>query len=93
MSDKCSCPCHTGAAMMHALPCCGPGSSSPPMTPPRGEPMPQTIEHYKANALRDQELILDMRTQTSKDSMTINKYRQRESASLGAPRPPNKGKS
>ena len=31
------------------------------MTPPRGEPMPQTIEHYKANALRDQELILALR--------------------------------
>lgn len=47
------------------------------MTPPRGEPMPKTIEHYKANALRDQELIDELVEQACKDSQTINKLRQK----------------
>lgn len=31
------------------------------LTPAKGEPMPRTVEHYQANAERDQELILEQR--------------------------------
>lgn len=35
------------------------------LTPPRGEPMPRTIEHYIARGDRDQELILKMKDEIS----------------------------
>jgi len=47
------------------------------VTPAKGEPMPKTIEHYQANALRDQELILEQKDEIAKQSQTINKLRQK----------------
>ena len=47
-------------------------------TPAKGEPMPRTIEHYQANALRDQELILEQRDEIAKLKQKINKLEQRK---------------
>jgi len=47
------------------------------LTPARGEPMPKTIEHYQANALRDQELIMEQKDEIAKQSQTINDLRQK----------------
>ena len=48
-----------------------------PRTQERGQPMPKTIGHYQANALRDQELILEQKDEIAKQSQTINKLRQK----------------
>ena len=53
------------------------------MTPPRGEPMPQTIENLKANALRDQELILEQREELAAKSMKINDLEQKLKSKKG----------
>lgn len=46
------------------------------VTPAKGEPMPRTVEYYKANAIRDQELILAMKAQISRLKQKINKLKQ-----------------
>lgn len=51
-----------------------------PISPARGEPMPRTIEHYQANALRDQELILEMKGEISALKHKNNQLTQKLSA-------------
>ena len=46
-------------------------------TPAKGEPMPRTVEHYKANAIRDHELILEQRDEIARLKQKINKLEQR----------------
>jgi len=48
-----------------------------PLTPAKGLPMPRTVEHYQANADRDQELILEQRVEISKLKSRVNKLQQR----------------
>ena len=48
-----------------------------PLTPAKGLPMPRTVEHYPANALRDQELILEQRAEIGRLKQRINKLEQR----------------
>lgn len=43
----------------------------------KGDAMPRTIEHYQANAMRDQELILEQKEEISKLKAKINKLEQR----------------
>ncbi len=45
-------------------------------TPSKGEPMPKTIQHYQANAERDQELILEQKEEISKLKQKVNKLGQ-----------------
>ena len=47
-----------------------------PITPAKGEPMPRTLEHYQANAERDQELILEQRAEIGRLKQKINKLEQ-----------------
>jgi len=47
-----------------------------PIPPRRGESMPKTIEHYQANAIRDQELILEQKDEISKLKVKVNQLRQ-----------------
>jgi hypothetical protein len=47
-----------------------------PLTPARGEPMPQTIEHYQANAARDQELILEQVDKIERLQLKLNQATQ-----------------
>lgn len=49
-----------------------------PKTPAKGLPMPRAIEHYQANALRDQELILEQKDEIAKLKQKINKLDQRK---------------
>ena len=49
----------------------------PPLTPAKGLPMPRTIEHYQANAARDQELILEQREELGRLKAKIIKRDQR----------------
>ena len=49
-----------------------------PLTPPKGQAMPRTVEHYQANAIRDQELILEQKAEISKLKVKINKLEQRK---------------
>ena len=48
------------------------------MTPARGEPMPRTVEYYQANAIRDQELIMEQKDEISRLKMKVNKLEQRK---------------
>ena len=48
------------------------------LTPAKGEPMPRTVEHYQANAERDQELILEQRDEIGRLKQRINKMEQRK---------------
>lgn len=48
-----------------------------PLTPPRGEPMPQTREHWEKRAAYDQELILEMKAEISKLKHKLNQAMQR----------------
>lgn len=47
-----------------------------PITPPRGEPMPQTQEYWEKRAIMDQDLILEQREDISKLKVRINKLEQ-----------------
>ena len=49
-----------------------------PLTPPRGQAMPRTVEYYQANAIRDQELIMEQKAEISKLKVKINKLEQAE---------------
>ena len=49
-----------------------------PLTPPKGQAMPRTVEHYQANAIRDQELIMEQKAEISKLKVKINKLEQRK---------------
>jgi len=48
-----------------------------PLTPAKGEPMPRTVEHYQANAERDQELILEQRDEIGRLKQKLNKLQQK----------------
>ena len=48
-----------------------------PITPAKGLPMPRTVEHYQANADRDQELILEMKDEIGRKNQRINKLEQK----------------
>ena len=48
--------------------------SSPP---PYQGPMPRTVEHYQANAIRDQELILEQRDEIRRLKHKANQLQQK----------------
>lgn len=48
-----------------------------PIPPPRGEPMPQTVEGCQAVMERDAELMLEMKAEISSLKQTINNLRQK----------------
>ncbi len=48
-----------------------------PLTPPRGEPMPQTREYWEKRAAMDLELIMEMKEEISKLKHTVNQLRQK----------------
>lgn len=48
-----------------------------PVTPARGDPMPQTREYWEARALRDQELILEMKAKIERLEGKLNSCRQK----------------
>jgi hypothetical protein len=48
-----------------------------PIPPARGEAMPKTIDHYKANAIRDMELIMEQKAEIEKLKQTVNQLRQK----------------
>ncbi len=47
------------------------------ITPAKGEPMPQTLEYYRAMAQRDLELIMEQKEEISRLKQRINKLEQR----------------
>jgi len=47
-----------------------------PISPPKGESMPQTREYWEKRADMDQKLILEMKAEISKLNHTINQLRQ-----------------
>lgn len=51
------------------------------LTPAKGEPMPQTREYWEAGALRDQELILEMKAEIGTLTSQLNNCRQKLSSS------------
>lgn len=53
-----------------------------PMTPARGESMPQTQEYWEKRADMDQELILEQRDEINKLKQKINKLEQRNDKSV-----------
>jgi len=53
------------------------GWENSPLTPAKGLPMPRTVEHYQANAIRDQELILEQRDEIGRLKMKINRLQQK----------------
>ena len=48
-----------------------------PITPPKGESMPQTREYWEKRAAYDQELILEMKDEISTLKHTVNQLRQK----------------
>ncbi len=48
-----------------------------PVTVAKGLKMPRTVEHYQANAIRDQELILEQKDEIGRLNRRINKLAQR----------------
>jgi len=51
--------------------------SDGPLTPPRGEPMPQTQEYWEKRAAMDQELILEQRDEINRLKCKVNKLEQK----------------
>lgn len=49
-------------------------SNNPP-TPAKGLSMPGTVEHYQANAARDNELILEMKDEISRLKQSLHQAR------------------
>ena len=47
------------------------------VTPAKGLSMPRTVEHYQANAIRDQDLILEQRDEIGRLFQRINKLEQK----------------
>ena len=50
-----------------------------PITPPKGEPMPQTREYWEKRAEMDQELILEQKEEIAWLKQRINKLEQKKS--------------
>jgi hypothetical protein len=48
-----------------------------PVTIEKGAEMPRTVEHYQANAIRDQELIIEQKDEISLLQKQVNQLRQR----------------
>ncbi len=55
-----------------------------PITPARGEPMPQTVEACQSVMERDAELILEMKAEISKLKQKVNTLSQKIQARQGA---------
>lgn len=47
------------------------------LTPPKGEKMPMTEEHFQKVIAMDQELILEQKDEIAKLKMKVNKLQQR----------------
>lgn len=47
------------------------------LTPAKGLPMPCTVEHYQANAIRDEELIMEQKTEIERLKMKHNQQQQK----------------
>ena len=50
---------------------------SKPLTPPRGQPMPQTQEYWEKRAQDDQEVILRQRKEIARLCKRVNQLEQR----------------
>lgn len=69
------CRKHGGTGRHHICDVCEERRNA--ITPPKGEPMPRTVEYYQANAIRDQELIMGQKDEISRLKMRINKLEQK----------------
>ncbi len=47
-----------------------------PLTPAKGEPMPQTREYWEKRAQMDQEIILEQKAEIGKLNAKVNKLQQ-----------------
>lgn len=54
----------------------GDSSDSILITPPKGKPMPQTVEYYEKLAIADLNLIMQLKTQAERLKLKINQLRQ-----------------